>query len=56
MRFLIIDGNKIGVNKATTEWINQSRDTQKKYFKEKRKDPPYPHGGRKSRSQNIGLF
>ncbi|MDC9607185.1 replication protein [Xenorhabdus griffiniae] len=27
MRFLIIDGNKIGVNKATTEWINQSRDS-----------------------------
>ncbi|MBE8597878.1 replication protein [Xenorhabdus sp. BG5] len=27
MRFLIIDDNKIGVNKVTTEWINQSRDT-----------------------------
>ncbi|KOP32045.1 DNA replication protein [Xenorhabdus sp. GDc328] len=27
MRFLIPDGNKIGVNKATTEWVNQSRDS-----------------------------
>ncbi|MDR5611422.1 MULTISPECIES: replication protein [unclassified Arsenophonus] len=27
MCYLIIDGNKIGVNKTVSDWINQSRDT-----------------------------